>query len=73
MNMGVYRRLVKNSIELQKIKQNIPKLKEVIRNLQKKVRLYERDEKKSSVNIFIHSQYMEYLKNSKIFFNCPSY
>lgn len=57
ININAYKRLLVNSIEWQKAKRTIAKLKDslcdkmaVIRNLQKKVRLYEKHGEKSSVN-----------------------
>lgn len=56
--MNVYERLCQNSIELQKAQENISKLKLalfkkscVIRDQQKKIRLYEKHENKYSVNV----------------------
>lgn len=56
--MNVYKRLCKNSIELQKAQEIISKLKlalfkksSVIRDQQKKIRLYEKHENKNSVNV----------------------
>lgn len=56
--MNVYKRLCQNSIELQKAQETISKLKlalfkksNVVRDQQKKIRLYEKRENKCSVNV----------------------